>query len=647
MKTYRLNLLVVAGLGLFLFSSNAISQVTPKVSVWSAAHKGDIESLKGHIKAGTDLNQKNFRGSAPLHYAVLKSQADAVALLIKSKVDLNAQDGTRRTALDIAFEMDNLEIVQMLVDAGAELQSLADAAKSNHFGIVQFHIDQGVDFGKPESGSGYALMYAITNDHVEMYKLLLKHGAKPTHSDEERSWNALSSAVWKRNPGTVQLLIDHGADVNHLDQYGENVLAQAVVTGNREVVELLIDNGINVNQSSKRGWTPLGHAAHYGLAEMVELLIQRGAKVNPGTKHADSPLMRALYRGDQDWRKWLVKQGVEVDHLKVIDTLIKNGADVNQQSTRGESVLEIAVSYDRLAETQLLLQNKADPNLKNFYGSTPLASAAWFGRVDFIELLLEYGAELEIADKRGYTALVHAMASISRSWSHNEGQALDAEKFQAFELLIEKGASIEPLKNLPNPNLHALVSHDRLEVIKVMMKGKANPNTLDSSNRTPLDIAEAEGFDEIAGFIRDAGGRQGPKMSFYEAINKGRDDLAKLHLSFGTDINQRQGTSGTPFDAAIRKGNKELANLILQQTSITLDPRMGKGGAVDIYGPFGTYSKTPKLTFTIESSTDLAKWKAVGSPETSHGHGRFLLPPDVAAVAAKFFRVAVSEANGE
>ena len=54
----------------------------PSVDIWTAANKGNIEAVKQHIAAGTDLNAKVKSGSTPLHFAAIKGYKEIAELLI-------------------------------------------------------------------------------------------------------------------------------------------------------------------------------------------------------------------------------------------------------------------------------------------------------------------------------------------------------------------------------------------------------------------------------------------------------------------------------------------------------------------------------------------------------------------------------------
>jgi len=72
----------------------------PEISIHAAAHQGNIEAVKKHIAAGTDVNAKNSGGWTPLHSVATK---EIVELLIAEGADVNAKGKVGITPLDLAY----------------------------------------------------------------------------------------------------------------------------------------------------------------------------------------------------------------------------------------------------------------------------------------------------------------------------------------------------------------------------------------------------------------------------------------------------------------------------------------------------------------------------------------------------------------
>ena len=79
---------------------------------------GDVESLLNHYNArNLDLNWRDAEGKTALMHAINPKK---VALLLEAGVNVNIQDNSGYTALDRAAQYDNLEILNMLLAAGAD-----------------------------------------------------------------------------------------------------------------------------------------------------------------------------------------------------------------------------------------------------------------------------------------------------------------------------------------------------------------------------------------------------------------------------------------------------------------------------------------------------------------------------------------------
>ena len=79
----------------------------PDISIHHAAAKGNIEAVKQHLAAGTDVNAKDRWGMTPLFLAATFGHKEVVELFIANGADVNATDGGGKTPLDEATHPDN------------------------------------------------------------------------------------------------------------------------------------------------------------------------------------------------------------------------------------------------------------------------------------------------------------------------------------------------------------------------------------------------------------------------------------------------------------------------------------------------------------------------------------------------------------
>ncbi len=86
---------------------------------------GNLEAVKQHIEAGTDINMKDaMSGSTPLITAASFGKIDISKALIDAGADLSVKNNDGSNALHVAAFFCRVEIVQMLIDAGADKTAL-------------------------------------------------------------------------------------------------------------------------------------------------------------------------------------------------------------------------------------------------------------------------------------------------------------------------------------------------------------------------------------------------------------------------------------------------------------------------------------------------------------------------------------------
>ena len=92
------------------------------VDLHTAAATGNLEAIRKHKEAGSDLNVRNKDGGAcPLSTAAVFGQTEAALALIEAGADINCKGDDGATPLHVAAFFCREEIVKALVDKGADL----------------------------------------------------------------------------------------------------------------------------------------------------------------------------------------------------------------------------------------------------------------------------------------------------------------------------------------------------------------------------------------------------------------------------------------------------------------------------------------------------------------------------------------------
>jgi serine/threonine-protein phosphatase 6 regulatory ankyrin repeat subunit A/serine/threonine-protein phosphatase 6 regulatory ankyrin repeat subunit B len=92
----------------------------------AAAEYGNLEIMDCLIKAGANVNVLNSNGATPLFRAVTRDKTEAAIYLVQNGADVNICEGVflKKSALHVAAENGNQEIMDCLIEAGANLNVL-------------------------------------------------------------------------------------------------------------------------------------------------------------------------------------------------------------------------------------------------------------------------------------------------------------------------------------------------------------------------------------------------------------------------------------------------------------------------------------------------------------------------------------------
>jgi ankyrin repeat protein len=212
--------------------------------------------------------------------------------------------------------------------------------------MIRFLVERGADVDLPTSDGDMSLHIAAADGRCDVIDLLVELGAELDSLDFV-GLTPLLRAIWHRNDKAACRLIEHGADIRCCDPCGNDAidcivfndleaasallrsklgvefdeqrsatqqryaLVQAASDGRIEDVTNLLDHGVDVDSLTPEERSPLWMACHQDNLELVELLLDRGAKPDLPGQH-NTPLMAAA----------------EVTNRKIIAALIEAGADV-------------------------------------------------------------------------------------------------------------------------------------------------------------------------------------------------------------------------------------------------------------------------------------------------------------------------------
>ncbi|KAF6819564.1 multiple ankyrin repeats single kh domain-containing protein [Colletotrichum sojae] len=307
-------------------------------AVWKYT-KGNVskETLNNSLYEATDLEKES-----------------TVRLLLESfGVDPNATGEEFGTALTAAAYDGTLDIVNLLLDKGADINSpdgwaLQAAAAEGHYDVVKELIDRGADinsFAENENfPQGTALQAACESGKVEIVTLLIEQGASPDLGAGEDTCPIMAAAT--RGEQTIlELLVNAKAEVNVFGGWDNStVLIRAVVNLPVEALQVLLDAGADINLEDSDGDAPLIVAAREGDADCVRFLLDHGADIFHVNHDNENALQSAIQYGcDDDCTNILVERVSEI--MAALNKAMQKGNSAVSKVVRSVGVRQ-GLTYD-------------------------------------------------------------------------------------------------------------------------------------------------------------------------------------------------------------------------------------------------------------------------------------------------------------
>ncbi|RLL94123.1 hypothetical protein CFD26_102566 [Aspergillus turcosus] len=316
------------------------------------------------------LHGADLHGETPLHDAAASGSLDCVRFLLREGVDVNSCSRHDMTPLHFAAKSPNArEIIEVLVQAGAQVDAAASNGESALFGAVE-------------------------SDDKDAVAALLRAGASVTLRNQYNE-TVLHTAAYSSSLSLLQTLVDAGADMTARSTSNSTILHRAAEAGRVEIVTedpipqanctrpvanntslisyllahradiwACADDGILMGGYESREnifrelhectsgpeseddcdtVTPLDCAAAIGSIPKAQALLAAGADINARSRTGMgwTPLHHAAT---------LQPNSPTAPMIPIIRFLIQNGADVRITDNKGRSVVHYLCYYIRATE---------------------------------------------------------------------------------------------------------------------------------------------------------------------------------------------------------------------------------------------------------------------------------------------------------
>ena len=455
------------------------------------------------------------------------------------------------------------------------MDALYAAACNGHIDMVTLLLEKG---NIKVAGKLYceALKEVSKRGHHQVIKLLCEHG-KGSDKFQEFINVAIINAFKSKQKEAIKLLLDcsglnlkiYIADVRRAALHGDIELIQfmfeiesdeetkeklivvavemAAYCGHKDIVDLLLrlQKGLLETSASLRRLThrkelvakALSNAAKGGHKAIVEHLLQSGADM----KATADAVVSAL------------KQG----HSHIVEALLLNtGIEVNMFGKEISHALCAAAYAGYEAQVRFLLHQGANPNIQGEDGQTPLHDASLNGNKNITQLLIDNGADVNAqGGEYGYPI----WAAMSNGYN------------EIVNLLLQHGASLGVYSGYDGEALKAASKGGYRDIVEILLADGVDPNATRKNGDNALTSALRRGDKDIVKLLLENGAyineyavEDSCHIPLHVASEACKEDIVRILLEWGADVNIVGGYSGNALRAASQEGNKDIVQLLLE-----------------------------------------------------------------------------------
>ena len=379
--------------------------------------------------------------------------------MLNAKVDPNEIDAVGRRPLPMAIDNNSLEIVKLLLAAGAK-PALTDkngesplykAVYWENATIVQLLLAAGADVNQPNAEQITPLDEAKNNGNVKISSLLenfhdskrskqietdrakheaLKNKAKVAKEErfqKEQSEKAAAEKEQMEAAAKAQAEQEKSILKKYpiKDGYALTPFIKALRDKDTDAAKLLLEKLDNINATHPElDTTPLLEAIHEENSDIIRILLKKGADtITRVAEREHSPLSLAVSKNAYKLVEVILNQNKETlpeilnnpDQIislqfvaykdaKMFDLLLSAGADPYFGGRDIPSPVIKAIEKASIAILPVLAKHKIDLN-KQIDGQTPLEWAIHFNKIDWVTGLLSEGVETDAKNEDGKTPL--------------------------------------------------------------------------------------------------------------------------------------------------------------------------------------------------------------------------------------------------
>ena len=427
----------------------------------------DFRNIKAsYINATIDNDFRTL-----LHLSASKNNRKALQILSEAFEEIDCEDSFGFTPAFVAAMNGLTENVDYLLSKGANIEHrtkappppsyvwgdpiersktsfwnstmMHAAASGGHSSIIRLLLTKNASFTKVNGVNLTAIQLAAQNGHLEVVKVLHKHGAQLDHlslqyaafkghanvvayllnfSVEDICMRCNGSFYWLQNRTRYQAAsLDYSHDAVLSDDkfkiFCQSALHLAVAKNHTKVAQLiLLQEYRTVHCTDFTGRTPLHEAVRQNHVEMAELLIKGGTKISHKCSRFQnlSSEFQLSFKERKDYNKDICHCGstpfhlaARYGHVDVGNLLLRHGVESDSMDCQGATPLHVAACHGHYSFIRWLISQRPSLhiNTRGKNQSTLLHSAAICMNNQRVKPLIDMGANIYDTDEHGMTPL--------------------------------------------------------------------------------------------------------------------------------------------------------------------------------------------------------------------------------------------------
>ena len=361
-------------------------------------------------------------------------------------------------------------------------------------------------------------------------------------------------------------------------------LFKATQSGDVEKVREILECGkCNVNCTDSAGWTPLHWACQKGHVDIVRVLVSEfKADMTIRTFTDATPLIYAAIhrRANEvhallsDYQCLIDAKGRDgytalhcscrEDHVDIVKILVKHKANLNARTDSGATPLTLAArnKHDNVVHA-LLSDSQCLVDAKGQDGYTALQYSCRHGYVDIVRTLVKHKANVNAKTDSGHIPLTLA----ARNKHDNVVHAL----------LSDSQCPVDAKGHDGYTALHYSCRYGHVDIVRTLVKHKANVNAKTDSGHTPLTLAARNKHDNVVHALLsdtqcqvDAKGLKG-YTALHSSCRYGHVDIVRTLVNHKGNVNATTDSGDTPLTLAAKYKHDNVVYALLSDSQCPVD----------------------------------------------------------------------------